>query len=177
MSAYRDWWWAGGLAGLALGFRPDLVLALALALVFAVWRRRVQLWCLLAGLCVGLLPLLWHLVDAGPRTAFEGMVLDPVVRLRPGRELPRPPSWGIIDGALQAVAEGLPPTWPLPAMAANHQLFIWFFAVIVIAVGGAARRRGGCVGATSAVAARGRDRVADRRAVRARHPAAGAPAT
>ncbi len=131
---YRDWWWAGGLAGLALGFRPDLVLALTLALAFAVWRRRVQLWCLVAGLCVGLVPLLWHLADAGPGNAFEGMVADPVVRLRPGRELPRPPSWGIIDGALQAVAEGVPPAWPLPAMAASHQLFIWFFAVIAIAV-------------------------------------------
>ena len=60
-------------------------------------------------------------------------MIDPVVRLRPGRELPRPPSWGIIDGALQAVAEGVPPAWPLPAMAANHQLFLWFFAVIVLA--------------------------------------------
>ena len=56
------------------------------------------------------------------------MVTDPVVRLRPGRELPRPPSWGIIDGALQAVAEGVPPWWPLPALAANQQLFLWFFA-------------------------------------------------
>lgn len=130
---YRDWWWAGGLAGLALGYRPDLVLALALALTFAVWRRRVPLWCLLAGLFVGLVPMWWHLIDAGPRNAFEGMILDPVVRLRPGRELPRPPSWGIIDGALQAVAEGVPPAWPLPAMAANHQLFIWFFAVIAVA--------------------------------------------
>jgi len=131
---FRDWWWAGGLAGLALGYRPDLVLALAVALAFAVWRRRRQLWCLVAGLFVGLIPMLWHVADAGPRNAFRGMVLDPVVRLRPGRELPRPPSWGIIDGALQAVAEGSPPRWPLPAMAASHQLFIWFFAVIVIAI-------------------------------------------
>jgi hypothetical protein len=131
---FRDWWWAGGLAGLALGYRPDLVLALALALAFAVWRRRRQLWCLVAGLFVGLVPVFWHLADAGPRNAFQGMVVDPVVRLRPGRELPRPPSWGIIDGALQAVAEGSPPRWPLPAMAASHQLFIWFFAVIVIAI-------------------------------------------
>lgn len=129
----RDWWWAGGLAGLALGYRPDLVLALALALTFAVWRRRTPLWCLGGGLFVGLIPMWWHLADVGPRNAFEGMVLDPVVRLRPGRELPRPPSWGIIDGALQAVAEGVPPAWPLPALAANHQLFIWFFAVIAIA--------------------------------------------
>ena len=130
----RDWWWAGGLAGLALGYRPDLALALILALGFAIWRRGTELRWLLAGLFVGLLPLWWHLVDAGLGTSFEGMVLDPVVRLRPGRELPRPPSWGIIDGALQAVAEGVPPAWPLPAMAANHQLFFWFFAVMVIAV-------------------------------------------
>jgi hypothetical protein len=130
----RDWWWAGGLAGLALGYRPDLVLALAAALTFAVWRRRTQAWCLLAGLFVGLVPMWWHLIDAGPRAAFRGMVLDPVVRLRPGRELPRPPSWGIIDGALQAVAEGVPPAWPLPAIAASRQLFFWFFAVIVVAI-------------------------------------------
>ncbi len=128
-----DWWWAGGLAGLALAFRPDLALALALALGFAVWRRRAQLWFLLAGAAVGLLPMWWHLIEAGPSAAIEGMVIAPVVRLRPGRELPRPPSWGIVDGALQAVAEGVPPAWPLPAMAANHQLFFWFFAVIVIA--------------------------------------------
>ena len=128
-----SWWWAGGLAGLALGFRPDLVLALTLALAFVVWRSRRSVVYLLAGAFVGLLPVWWHLIDAGPRAAIEGMVIDPVVHLRPGRELPRPPSWGIVDGALQAVAEGLPPAWPLPAMAANHQLFFWFFAVVLIA--------------------------------------------
>ena len=42
-------------------------------------------------------------------------------------------SWNHVDGALQAVAESLPPWWRLPALAANHQLFLWFFAVIVIA--------------------------------------------
>jgi len=131
--AATSWWWAGGLAGLALGFRPDLVLALTLALAFTVWAQRSGVRFLLFGAAVGLLPLWWHLIDAGPRAAIEGMVVDPVVRLRPGRELPRPPSWGIIDGALQAVAEGVPPAWPLPAMAANHQLFFWFFAVVIVA--------------------------------------------
>ncbi len=130
----RDWWWSGGLAGLALGYRPDLVLALALALGFTAWRQRAMLRPLLLGAAVGLLPMWWHLVAAGPSKAVEGMLLDPVVRLRPGRELPRPPSWGVVDGALQAVAEGLPPYWPLPAPAASRQLFLWFFAVIVIAV-------------------------------------------
>jgi hypothetical protein len=130
----RDWWFAGGLAGLALGYRPDLVVALALALGFAVWRRRTMWRWLVAGAAVGLLPMWWHLVVAGPVRAIEGMVIDPVFRLRPGRELPSPPSWGVVDGALQAVAEGLPPYWPLPAPAASQQLFLWFFAVIVIAV-------------------------------------------
>jgi hypothetical protein len=133
-SPERDAWFAGGLAGLALGYRPDLVVALALALGFIVWRRRVMSRWLVGGAFVGLLPMWWHLIAAGPRAAIEGMVLDPVFELRPGRELPRPPSWGIVDGALQAVAEGLPPAWPVPALAASRQLFLWFFAVIVIAI-------------------------------------------
>lgn len=130
----RDWWWAGGFAGLALGYRPDLVVALTLALGFAVWHHRSMVRYVVAGAVVGLLPMWWHLVVAGPVQAIEGMVIDPVVRLRPGRELPSPPSWGIVDGALQAVAEGVPPYWPLPAPAASQQLFLWFFAVILIAI-------------------------------------------
>jgi hypothetical protein len=130
----RSWWWAGGLAGLALCFRPDLAVALALALGYLAWRRRDEIRWLLGGAAVGLLPMWWHLISAGPSNAVEGMVVDPVVRLRPGRELPRPPSWGIVDGALQAVAEGVPPYWPLPAPAASKQLFLWFFGVVLLAV-------------------------------------------
>jgi hypothetical protein len=74
-----------------------------------------------------------HLVTAGFVQVFEGIVIDPVVRLRPGRELPTPPSWGEVDGALQAVAEGSPPWWGLPAPPASQQLFLWFFAVAIIA--------------------------------------------
>ena len=66
--------------------------------------------------------------------AFEGMFIDPVFRLRAGRELPRPPSWGQVDGALQAVAESIPPWWGFPAPAASHQLFVWFWTVIAIAL-------------------------------------------
>lgn len=136
----RDWWAAGGLAGLALGFRPDLVLALGLAAGWALWPRRAagddvrRPAPFAIGVAVGLLPMWVHLVRAGPVAAVEGMVVDPVFRLRPGRELPRPPSWDRIDGALQAVAESAPPWWRLPALAAEHQLFVWFFAVIVVAV-------------------------------------------
>ncbi len=128
------WWVAGGLAGLALGFRPDLVIALAIAFGWLLWRRRSDArWCA-GGMAVGLLPMWWHLIAAGPIEAIDGMVVDPVVRLRAGRELPSPPSWDRTDGALQSVAESVPPWWRLPAPAASQQLFLWFFAVIVAAV-------------------------------------------
>lgn len=142
--AQRDWWTAGGLAGLALGFRPDLVLALGLAAGWALLARRASgedgagrgrdVVPFTVGAAVGLLPMWVHLVRAGPVAAVEGMVIDPVFRLRPGRELPRPPSWSKIDGALQAVAESAPPWWRIPALAAEQQLFVWFFAVIALAV-------------------------------------------
>ena len=64
-----------------------------------------------------------HLFDGRPGDAFEGMVLDPVFRLRDGRELPRPPSWDHLDGGLQAVAEEIPPWWKLPALSASQTMF------------------------------------------------------
>ena len=172
----RDWWFAGGLAGLALGFRPDLGgrarpcarlrdLAAAGDVPVPPARRRG-----------GLAPDVVAPDRAGPVNAIEGMLLDPVVRLRPGRELPRPPSWGVVDGALQAVAEGVPPYWPLPAPAASQQLFLWFFAVVIIAD----RRARARVARPSAHRRRlvtGHLDADGRRTVRARHPAAGAPAS
>jgi hypothetical protein len=132
-AAKRAWLAAGFLAGAALSFRPDLVVALALASLWLLWRRPE--WRQMAiGAVVGLVPMWIHLAMAGPVASFEGMVIDPVVRLRPGRELPAPPSFDRIDGALQAVAEGVPPWWGFPSLAAKHQLFVWFFAVIIIAV-------------------------------------------
>ena len=125
------------LCGFALCFRPDLVVALTLAHGWMLWRRRSKhaLVTFAAGLIVGLIPFVVHLAMAGLSKSFQGMVIDPVVHLRPGRELPRPPSWGIEDGALQAVAEGVPPWWRFPALRASNQLFLWFFAMIIVAVG------------------------------------------
>ncbi|MCY7298235.1 MAG: hypothetical protein LH616_03365, partial [Ilumatobacteraceae bacterium] len=42
-----------------------------------------------------------------------------------------------MDGALQAVAEGPldAPWWRIPALSANHQLFLWFFVVVIVAIG------------------------------------------
>jgi hypothetical protein len=131
---------AGLLAGFALGYRPDLVLALGLVHGWLLYRHRAagnSAWKPAGlGLAVGLVPFAIHLVMAGLGPSFQGMFLDPVVHLRPGRELPRPPSFGHIDGALQAVAEGPldAPWWKFPAMSANHQLFFWFFVVIIVAI-------------------------------------------
>ena len=131
-----NWAVAGLLAGLALAFRPDIVIAVTLALLAAGWIDRRMAWKpVLIGAVVGLVPVWVHLAIAGPGPVIDGIVVDPVVRLRPGRELPSPPSFGEIDGALQAIAEAVPPYWPIPAPAANHQLFFWFFAVILIALG------------------------------------------
>lgn len=139
----RSWALAGAgvLAGFALGYRPDLVVALGLVHGWLFWRRRVggdSGWRpALGGFAVGLVPVFVHLVMAGIGPSFRGMFLDPVVALRPGRELPVPPSFGRIDGALQAVAEGPldAPWWRFPALSANHQLFVWFFVVIIVAIG------------------------------------------
>ena len=131
----------GLLAGFALGYRPDLALALGLVHGWLLWRHHrtgEEAWKPTGlGLLVGLVPMFVHLALAGIGNSVQGMFIDPVVHLRPGRELPTPPSFGHIDGALQAVAEGPAdaPWWRFPAMAANHQLFFWFWVVIVVAIG------------------------------------------
>jgi peptidoglycan/LPS O-acetylase OafA/YrhL len=149
--ARRASWWfaaAGLLAGLSLAYRPDLVIALALAHTFVLWQvRRPLLTRVLPGFAVGLVPYVVHLAMAGIGPSFEGMFLDPVFELRPGRQLPRPPSWDHIDGALQAIAERVPPWWGLPHLAPEKQLYLWFWlvpaaAAVVLATGVWLRRRG-----------------------------------
>jgi len=130
----RTWVSAGLLAGLALTFRPDIAIALGLALGVAIWSDRARAARPFGlGALVGLAPMWVHLIVAGPIDVVDGIVFDPVFRLRAGRELPRPPSFDRIDGALQAIAEGIPPWWGLPALEARHQLFFWFFSVVLIA--------------------------------------------
>ena len=137
---------SGLLTGFALGYRPDLALALGLAHVWLLLRaarmsedgdalsQRRLTW--LAGLGIGLLPVVIHLAIAGVGPVWRGMFLEPVFDLRPGRALPRPPGWSQIDGALQAVAEGPAdaPWWRVPSLSASQQLFTWFWVVIVAAL-------------------------------------------
>jgi hypothetical protein len=142
----RRWWLVGGvLAGLSLTFRPDLGIAIVAAWAFVLWRsgwrhprtRRPldAAWARTSiGAFIGLTPLTVHVALVGPLRAIEGMIIDPVFRLRAGRALPRPPSWDRLDGAFQAIAEGVPPWWRLPHLPAPQSLFLWFFAMIGIAV-------------------------------------------
>ena len=129
---------AGLLVGFALGYRPDLIVALGLVHGWLLWsNRHDRTWKPVGiGLAVGALPMVVHLALAGIGPSVRGMFLEPVFDLRPGRELPSPPSFGQIDGALQAVAEGPldAPWWRFPSISAGHQLFLWFFVVIVVAL-------------------------------------------
>lgn len=140
---------AGLLAGLGLLFRPDIVLAVGLvALVLGIgvdWRQRAR-W--LAGCALGVLPYLVLFAQVGPGTAIEGMVTDPVFKLRGGRSLPRPPSWGHLDGILQAVVALRTPGWFLPAISPAKQTVLWFYLLplsvaMLLVVGVLARRRRG----------------------------------
>jgi hypothetical protein len=140
---------AGLLAGAALLYRPDLALAVGAAGLTLAWtwdraaRRRLALWA-----AIGVSPYLLHLVLAGPANVVEGLFIEPVFELRPGRALPLPPSWGEFDGFLQRAGLLIEPPWPLPAPPSPAQLTLWFgllLASVVALLGAgllAARSRG-----------------------------------
>jgi hypothetical protein len=122
---------AGALAGASLLFRPDLVLALALAGGVLLWgmdRRRIGR--LVLGGAIGVSPFLVHIAMAGFWPAFNGMVLDPVVHLRGGRRLPVPPSPTELEGFLQKASDIDPLRWPIPALATPAQITAWFFLLL-----------------------------------------------
>jgi len=130
---------AGLFTGLALSFRPDLVLAAGLGVLLIVVRSRHRLRThplrrFTIGLLIGLTSVWVHLVQAGPSAFIRGVFIEPVFRLRGGRELPRPPSWDHLDGALQVIGEKFAPWWGLPSLSGAKQLFLWFFALPVVAI-------------------------------------------
>ncbi len=130
---------AGLSAGVALTFRPDLILALGLGWSVLLLRR-VNALDALVGAMIGAIPMWVHLAVAGIGPSWRGMVTEPVFELRPGRALPVPPTWGELDGALQALTENPvdSPWWGVPALGASQQLLLWFFALMVVAIGSVA---------------------------------------
>jgi hypothetical protein len=128
---------AGGVcAGIALLYRPDLVLAVGAGLVLATaWGpRRIRMITLGAGAATTSLMLV-HIAMAGIGPAVKGMVIEPVFRLRAGRSLPVPPSWDQVDGYLQKGGLLRTDGWPLPMLSISHQIVLWFWLAVIAAIG------------------------------------------
>lgn len=124
---------SGVLAGAALLFRPDVVVATALGAVAVLWglsRSRWIRWAIGAAPVLAL--YLVHLAISGPSNVIQGMLIEPVFELRGGRSLPRPPSWDTFDGALQKVALLRPQDWPLPALESPQQAYVWFWLLPLV---------------------------------------------
>ena len=126
---------SGVLAGCALLFRPDLVIAVTVGFG-VIWlqlgrRRRMPM---AAGALVALAAYVPHLLIAGPAAAFRGMVVEPVFELRGGRSLPIPPSFGELDGYLQRAGGVRVLWWPLSAELIAPQVAMWFFLVLFATV-------------------------------------------
>jgi hypothetical protein len=134
-SALR-WAVAGGiLSGVAVLYRPDLVLAVGLGLLAAWWGTDTRFKLrLIAGGLVAVVGYAVQFALAGFDTAFEGMVLQPIFDLRGGRKLPIPPPWGHLDGFLQRSGAIVPWHYPLPALHTSSQLTVWFFGLLLAVV-------------------------------------------
>ncbi|MGI8794266.1 MAG: hypothetical protein ACR2H3_14010 [Acidimicrobiales bacterium] len=124
---------AGLGAAASLLFRPDLVVGLGLSgvVLLRVVRTRRDRVRLLAGLGGGLALYVVHVAMAGPRAVFNGILVEPVFKLRGGRRLPLPPSWDHFDGFLQLAGDTVAPPWPLPAPPSPAQLSLWIVLIVV----------------------------------------------
>jgi hypothetical protein len=123
---------AGLLAGFALLFRLDLIVAVGLS-GWVVWRairrgeRHVMVWSFVAGLS----PYAVHLATAGPGHVVRGMILDPIIYLRGGRRLSIPPPPSHLEGWLQKAGELRKIRWPIPTLTSAEQLTVWFFVLLL----------------------------------------------
>jgi hypothetical protein len=123
---------AGLLAGAALLYRLDLVLAVGLpGLVLLAGLDRSGRIRLLAWSAIGSSPYLIHLVTAGPSNVIRGMVIEPVFELRGGRKLPLPPSWDDYDGFLQRAGLLDEPPWPFWSPRGPVQLNLWLLGILL----------------------------------------------
>jgi hypothetical protein len=134
-AAAPRWALTGGvLAGLAMLFRIDLGLALALGGVAAVWALpRPVVKRAVMGVSIGLAPYVVHLATAGPADVWRGMIVDPMIHLRAARHLPVPPDPNHLVGVARVIA-AVDRSWPLPRLTPAQQLFVWFVSLVVLAV-------------------------------------------
>jgi hypothetical protein len=149
-SSRRRWMLIVGglLAGGALLYRPDLVVAIGLSsavLWFGLDRPDRTRYAV--AMAVGVSPYLVHVAMAGLGNVVTGLVLQPVFDLRGGRHLPLPPSWSHFDGFLQRAGQLIEPSWPLPAPPTPAQLSLWLGLLLaanvaLVVAGVKASRRG-----------------------------------
>jgi len=139
---------SGLLAGAALLYRPDLLVAIGLSAA-VLWGglERGERMRLAAAFAVGVSPYVLHVAMAGFGNVVEGLILQPVFELRAGRSLPFPPSWSHFDGFLQRAGALIEPSWPLPAPPTPAQLSLWLGLLIatnaaLVFMGVRAARRG-----------------------------------
>ncbi|MCY3850097.1 MAG: glycosyltransferase family 39 protein [Acidimicrobiaceae bacterium] len=133
-SSHR-WLAAGALAGVALLFRADLILALALGLgplVRAAGREHQKRF--VAGLGGGAVGYVVHLATAGPAAVVEGMLIDPVVRLRAGRRLPVPPNSDTADEFFARLDDFIRGPDNLPGLGRPAQITALFWVTLLAAV-------------------------------------------
>src|SRR4051794_15310127 len=125
----------GLLGGLALLWRPDLVVAVGLSgVVLLLALRGVQRRWYVGGLALGVAPYLFLLVWAGPGHVIEGLFIQPVFDLRGGRRLPLPPSFSHFDGFLQRAGLLAEPPWPFPTLPSPAQLSLWLGFIVLTTV-------------------------------------------
>ena len=121
----------GLLGGLALLYRPDLILAVGLSgVVLLLALRGRDRWWYLGGAALGVAPYLYLLAWAGPGKVVEGLFVEPVFELRGGRRLPLPPSFDHFDGFLQRAGLLAEPPWPFPTLGSPLQLSLWLMAIV-----------------------------------------------
>jgi hypothetical protein len=124
----------GVLAGVALLYRLDLGLALALAGIAVVWGLRAPLVRrAVVGTAIGLSPYLVHFAVAGPGNVWNGMIIDPVLRLRASRGLPLPPDPSGLEG-IAGTAVLSDREWPLPKLTQSGQVFAWSIGLLLVAL-------------------------------------------
>jgi hypothetical protein len=129
------WATAGGvLVGLAMLFRVDIGLAVALGGVAALWglSGRVVRRALI-GTAIGLAPYLVQLATAGVGNVWRGMIVDPIIHLRAARHLPVPPDPGHLVGVARVIA-AFDRSWPFPRLSPPQQIFVWFLLLSLLTV-------------------------------------------
>ena len=131
----RRWLVAGLLAGVALLFRADFILALALGVGRLVWSTgRQQKLRFMAGLGGGAVGYIVHLATAGPVAVIEGMFIDPVFRLRSGRRLPIPPNSETADEFFARLDDFIRGPDNLPGLSRPAQITALFWVTLLAAV-------------------------------------------